>query len=330
VDAHPAGCSPLGVCDVVGNTWELTDEFTDQHSRAVVLKGGSNFYAKGSMWYFPNALRLDQQQKMFLMSPGWERSGTVGFRCVADATPLPTPAPPPPTPAPPPPCAECTGSGGDCLCVAPGASLDPVRADGTIDLSHSSGSGGSELDWVSAVPHEQTIAQKAKGSATAPAITFQLINATAADVVPYCCSPLQVGWSSGGAGSHASQAPTGSGLYVRHKGAGFSLRVPVPATGEALSLTLFAGCWQASCGLRAALESASASASSPRSWSPPLPQARTVKVDKTVLMFRYEIVFRAAESTSGDPLVLVLTWEKDDAGEGNATFEAAVLGRAAA
>ena len=47
VTAHPAGCSAHGVCDVVGNTWEYTDEFADQHSRAVMLKGGSNYYAKG-------------------------------------------------------------------------------------------------------------------------------------------------------------------------------------------------------------------------------------------------------------------------------------------
>ena len=88
VDAHPAGCSPHGVCDAIGNTWEYTDEFQDQHTRAVVLKGGSSYYAHGSSWYFPNALRLNLHQKMFLMSPGWERAGTLGFRCVADSIPV--------------------------------------------------------------------------------------------------------------------------------------------------------------------------------------------------------------------------------------------------
>lgn len=61
----------------------------NRHSRAVVLKGGSNYYAQGSMWYFPNALPINQHEKMFLMNPGWERSGTVGFRCIADSVPLP-------------------------------------------------------------------------------------------------------------------------------------------------------------------------------------------------------------------------------------------------
>ena len=38
------------VCDLGGNVWEMTDEFSDQHNRAVLLKGGSHYYAKGSMW----------------------------------------------------------------------------------------------------------------------------------------------------------------------------------------------------------------------------------------------------------------------------------------
>ena len=39
VDALPAGCSVAGVCDLIGNTWEMSTEFHDQHTRSVVLLG---------------------------------------------------------------------------------------------------------------------------------------------------------------------------------------------------------------------------------------------------------------------------------------------------
>ena len=35
VDAHPQGASPFGVMDMVGNVWQWTDEFIDEHTRAV-------------------------------------------------------------------------------------------------------------------------------------------------------------------------------------------------------------------------------------------------------------------------------------------------------
>jgi hypothetical protein len=65
----------------------VTDEFADQHNRAVLLKGGSA-YAPGAgeaQWYFPQARRLDLHGKYFLYSDGYERSASIGFRCVADA-----------------------------------------------------------------------------------------------------------------------------------------------------------------------------------------------------------------------------------------------------
>lgn len=39
----------------------------------------------GMHWYFPPAFRNDQYGKYFLMSGSYERAGTIGFRCVADA-----------------------------------------------------------------------------------------------------------------------------------------------------------------------------------------------------------------------------------------------------
>ena len=84
VDAHPAGTSPFGVMDLVGNVWQWTDEFVDDHTRAAVLRGGSAYRPQTSHWYFPQAWQLDQHGKYLLMSPGKDRSGMLGFRCVVD------------------------------------------------------------------------------------------------------------------------------------------------------------------------------------------------------------------------------------------------------
>ena len=85
VEKHPSGNSALGISDLVGLTWQWTDEYTDEHTRSAVLKGGSYYQPQGSAWYFPQAYRLHEHGKYLLLSPGKDRSGTVGFRCVKDA-----------------------------------------------------------------------------------------------------------------------------------------------------------------------------------------------------------------------------------------------------
>ena len=85
VDAHPLGASPDGVMDLVGNVWQWTDEFTDEHTRAGIVRGSSYYHPQGSIWYFPQAHRNDEHSKVLLMAPGYDRSGGVGFRCVKDA-----------------------------------------------------------------------------------------------------------------------------------------------------------------------------------------------------------------------------------------------------
>jgi gamma-glutamyl hercynylcysteine S-oxide synthase len=85
VDAHPAGASPYGVMDMVGNIWQWTDEYTDEHTRGGILRGGNYYQPQGSIWYFPQAYRNDQHGKLLLMAPSYDRSGTLGFRCVEDA-----------------------------------------------------------------------------------------------------------------------------------------------------------------------------------------------------------------------------------------------------
>ena len=101
VTAHsPAGDSPFGVADLVGNVWQYTDEFRDAHTRAVLLKGGSNYRPTGRChvergqvcgpgvdhdWYFPQARPLDTHGKLLLFAEAYDRSGAVGFRCVREA-----------------------------------------------------------------------------------------------------------------------------------------------------------------------------------------------------------------------------------------------------
>ncbi len=85
VDAHPAGASPFGVMDLVGNIWQWTDEYADEHTRGAILRGGNNYQPQGSIWYFPEAYRNDQHGKLLLMAPSYDRAGTLGFRCVVDA-----------------------------------------------------------------------------------------------------------------------------------------------------------------------------------------------------------------------------------------------------
>eukprot|EP01047_Picozoa_sp_COSAG01_P012730 COSAG01_NODE_581_length_15195_cov_16.315291_12_plen_92_part_00 len=71
-----SACRPDGRTDA---------EFQDNHTRSVCLRGGSNYRSAGSHWYFPNEADLLTHNKYFLMNPRYERAGTVGFRCVADA-----------------------------------------------------------------------------------------------------------------------------------------------------------------------------------------------------------------------------------------------------
>ena len=85
VHAHPAGASPFGVQDLVGNVWQWTDEWTDDHTRAAIVRGGSHYQPGGSRWYFPQAYKLSQHGKYLLMAPSLDRSASIGFRCVKDA-----------------------------------------------------------------------------------------------------------------------------------------------------------------------------------------------------------------------------------------------------
>jgi gamma-glutamyl hercynylcysteine S-oxide synthase len=85
VDAFPRGASPFGVHDLTGNVWQWTDEFTDEHTRAAIVRGGAFYRPAGSMWYFPRNSNLSEHGKYLLMAPCKDRSAMIGFRCVVDA-----------------------------------------------------------------------------------------------------------------------------------------------------------------------------------------------------------------------------------------------------
>ena len=85
VDTHPRGASTFGVMDLVGNVWQWTDEYRDEHTRFAILRGGSHYQPQGSKWYFPQGYELSQHGKYLLMAPSLDRSGGIGFRCVQDA-----------------------------------------------------------------------------------------------------------------------------------------------------------------------------------------------------------------------------------------------------
>ena len=70
---------------LIGNVWQLTDEVIDDHTRNLILTGGSQYQPQGSHWYFPQAYKVSEHGKLLLMAPAKDRSAAVGFRCVVDA-----------------------------------------------------------------------------------------------------------------------------------------------------------------------------------------------------------------------------------------------------
>ncbi len=86
VDAFSKGQSPYGVFDMVGNVWQMTnDMYFNGTNYFSVIRGGSFYKAESSWWYIQGGPQsLDKTQILLLVSPGFDRSSTVGFRCVMD------------------------------------------------------------------------------------------------------------------------------------------------------------------------------------------------------------------------------------------------------
>ncbi len=85
VDAFPKGKSPFKVEDLVGNVWQMTNDVYDNGSYTFVIIRGGSFYNPDGRWYLKGGPQpLDHTQMLLMVSPGYDRSPTVGFRCVRD------------------------------------------------------------------------------------------------------------------------------------------------------------------------------------------------------------------------------------------------------
>jgi gamma-glutamyl hercynylcysteine S-oxide synthase len=89
VDAFSKGASPCGAMDIVGNVWQMTnDVYYDGAYYFTIIRGGSFYRPDSSWWYIQGGpQQLDKTQIMLMVSPGFDRSATVGFRCVKDVDP---------------------------------------------------------------------------------------------------------------------------------------------------------------------------------------------------------------------------------------------------
>jgi formylglycine-generating enzyme required for sulfatase activity len=79
------GSSPFNVSDLMGNIWQYTSHFEDEHTSGVITQGSCNYDRDSyAPYYFTRAKTLQEHNKWFLFDDSWERCGTIGFRCVSD------------------------------------------------------------------------------------------------------------------------------------------------------------------------------------------------------------------------------------------------------
>ncbi len=86
VGSYPNGANPLGINDLTGCVWQLTNDiYYNGTYQFIMMKGGSYFNPGSSWWYVQGGPRpLNWNQMLLRVSQGFERNATMGFRCVAD------------------------------------------------------------------------------------------------------------------------------------------------------------------------------------------------------------------------------------------------------
>jgi formylglycine-generating enzyme required for sulfatase activity len=79
VNAYPQGASPFGVMDLVGNVWQWAEEFTDEHTRAAILRGGELLPTARLDVVLPAGLQVERARQVPAYGP---QPGPVGDRGV--------------------------------------------------------------------------------------------------------------------------------------------------------------------------------------------------------------------------------------------------------
>lgn len=89
VNAFSKGASPYGAMDMVGNVWQMTNDIYFNGSYYFgIIRGGSFYKPESSEWYISGGPQpLNRTQIILLVSNGFDRNSTVGFRCAKDIDP---------------------------------------------------------------------------------------------------------------------------------------------------------------------------------------------------------------------------------------------------
>eukprot|EP00054_Salpingoeca_dolichothecata_P010751 m.59824 g.59824 ORF g.59824 m.59824 type:complete len:1092 (-) comp19131_c0_seq3:44-3319(-) len=218
VGAHsPEGDSVHGVADLVGNVWQYTDEYEDEHTRAVVVRGSSYYRPSGSMWYFPECLQLNQHNKYLLYDETYERAGTLGFRCAVDA--------------------DATCSSYLCGKVYPTEPSVDLTAEGSVDWIH--------LGLTAADSVERS------ADCTTNCLGVPVVE-SGCSALQYDNNPTAYSWSNGKA-PHQSANNTHTGIYALDNCVGFNFTTTVSGV-EKLILRLYLGVYDSQGTLMAKLE----------------------------------------------------------------------------